>query len=286
MTLILERASYRYPGAREAAVEDVNLRVDGGEILGLVGSNDGGKSTLCLLAAGLAPMTLGGHLDGRVLLDGVRTTDLRPGQLASAVGILFQNPTTQLSGTTRTVYEEIAFGPRNLGWPLAKIVDRVEWAMESLAVTALAARDPSRLSGGQAQLIALASVLAMAPAHLVLDEPTSQLDPRGTQLVGDALSRLAEQGIALLLVEHKTDLLERLARRVAVLADGRIVAEGPASRVLADPALQREGVEAPTSVGLSRALARHGLALDPGLLAEIGNPGTPDAGHPRSTTAR
>lgn len=261
--LRLADVRYRYPGTRAPALDGIELEVRAGEVLGLVGPNDAGKSTLCLVAAGLAPQAIGGRLEGRVEIGGDATVDLRPYQLAQRAGILFQNPSTQLSGTVSTVWEEVAFGPRNLGLTTDEIVDRVAWAMDLLGVVPLGPRDPTRLSGGQAQLVALASVLALRPACLILDEPTSQLDPAGTRLVGDALASLAKDAAtAILVAEHKTDLLARLADRVAVLDGGRVVTIGASSEVLADSRLAAWGVEPPAAVRLRGRLEEGGQRLD------------------------
>jgi len=260
MTLALKAVTYRYAGTAHPALTDVSLEIAPGSVIGVVGANEAGKSTLCLLAAGLAPATIGGRLEGRVEIDGMSTEGGRPPELAQRCGILFQNAETQLSGTAATVWEEVAFGPRNLSLQLGAIVERTEWALAALGIEALAPREPGRLSGGQAQLVALASVLAMRPAYLVLDEPTSQLDPQGTQLVGNALRQLAhDTGAGLLVVEHKTDLLALIAERCVVLAGGKLVAAGTAAEVLADSRLGEWGVEAPAAVRIGRAARAAGL---------------------------
>ncbi len=267
MTLTLSAARYRYAGTARDVLDGIDLEVARGRVVGLVGANESGKSTVCLVASGLAPAAIGGRLDGSVTMDGVETRSLRPHELAQRCGVLFQNPTTQLSGTAVTVYEELAFGPRNLGLGIGEIVDRVEWALHLLGIAALAPKDPARLSGGQAQLVALASVLALRPGYLVLDEPTSQLDPHGTRLVGEALARLAgDSGTGILIVEHKTELLAALAADVLVIDRGRMVESGPAGDVLADPRLVELGVEPPPAVRLRRALDAAGLELDPTVL--------------------
>ena len=267
MSLVLGAVTYRYAGSGRPALEAVDLEIPAGDVVGVVGANESGKSTLCLVAAGLAPATIGGRIEGAVTIDGFRTEGAKPYELAQRCGVLFQNPATQLSGTAATVWEEIAFAPRNLGLPLPQIVDRVDAAMTALGVTAIAERDPQRLSGGQAQLVALAGVLALRPAYLVLDEPTSQLDPLGTHLVAEALSGLvAATGAGILVVEHKTDLLEQLTSRVAVLDSGRVVANGPSSSVLADERLGTWGVEGPSRVRLERAARAAGVTL-PGVAA-------------------
>jgi energy-coupling factor transport system ATP-binding protein len=263
VSIRLEAVAYQYAGTRRSVLDGVDLLVEPGEVVGVVGGNESGKSTLCLVASGLAPVSIGGRLSGRAQLDEVETASLRPYEIAQRCGILFQNPNTQLSGTSLTVFEEVAFGPRNLGLDPAEIVRRVDSAMAAVGVSDLAARDPGRLSGGQAQLVALASVLALRPTTLVLDEPTSQLDPLGTRQVGDALATLARQtGTAILIVEHKTDLLERMAESVVVLDGGHIVERGSAAEVLADPGLAARGVDPPAAVRLGRAVEAAGMTAE------------------------
>ena len=259
-TLRLSGATYRYAGARHDALTEVDLELTAGSVLGVVGPNEAGKSTLCLVAAGLAPVVVGGRLTGSVTIDGRETVGMRPHELAQRCGILFQDPQAQLSGTASTVFEELAFGPCNLGLPLGDVIDRVEASLATLGIAALADRDPARLSGGQAQLVALAAILALRPDFLVLDEPTSQLDPQGTRLVGEALRGLVrESRTAILVVEHKTSLLDQLADRVVVIDHGRIVRAGLSAEVLGDPALVELGVEPLPRVRVRAALAGAGL---------------------------
>ncbi len=255
-------AGYRYAGARRRALDGIDLEVEAGTVVGIVGPNGAGKSTLCLVASGLAPVVVGGELEGSVTIGELATTSQRPHELAQRCGVLFQDPAAQLSGTAVTVFEELAFGPRNLGLPLGEVVGRVRQSLDVLGIGALADRDPAHLSGGQAQLVALAAILALRPAFLVLDEPTSQLDPEGTRIVGDALADLARTtGCGILVAEHKTALLERLADRVVLIDDGRVVASGPATVLLADPVLGRHGVEAPPRVRVAAALRAAGISL-------------------------
>jgi energy-coupling factor transporter ATP-binding protein EcfA2 len=258
--LELAGVSYRYPGYARQVLSDVDLTLGDGEIVGLVGPNESGKSTLCLVASGLAPASVGGTLGGTVRIDGTSIAGLRPFELASRVGLVFQNPNTQRSGVTATVFEEVALGPVNLGLGVAESVERTRWALRTLDIAGLAERDPKRLSGGQAQLLAIASILAMRPAHLVLDEPTAQLDPEGTRLVGEALRTLAGTGTALLIAEHKTELLDAICDRVVALAAGRVALDGPSSSVLEDPRLRALGVEPPARVRIAVDLAVRGVA--------------------------
>jgi energy-coupling factor transporter ATP-binding protein EcfA2 len=160
---------------------------------------------------------------------------------------------------TGSVFEEVALGPMNLGLTQRETVERTNAALATLGVEDLWDRAPRRLSGGQGQLVVIASLLAMRPPHLVLDEPTAQLDPEGTRLVGDALRALASSGTALLIVEHKTDLLDGLCDRVIALDAGRIVLDGRAASVFEDKRLVALGVDPPSRVRLARALAAGGF---------------------------
>jgi energy-coupling factor transport system ATP-binding protein len=263
--LELRRVGYRYAGYARPVLHDVDLTLDDGEIVGLVGANESGKSTLCLVAAGLAPGSIGGAVTGEgLVIDGMTMAGVPLHALASRVAIAFQNPASQLSSVSGSVFEEIALGPMNLGRPRRETVEATKSAMATLGIEHLAERPPRRVSGGEAQLVVIASLLAMRPRHLILDEPTAQLDPEGTRLVGDALRGLASRGTAMLVVEHKTDLLDGLCDRVVMLEGGRVVEDGPAGVVLEDPRLASWGVEAPARVRLARALAARGL--DPGVV--------------------
>jgi len=257
--LELTGATYRYAGYARPVLQEVDLRLDDGEIVGLVGPNEAGKSTLCLVASGLAPASIGGDLQGTLTLDGTLAAGLKTHELAERVVVGFQNPNTQRSGIAATVFEEIALGPMNLGLPVTETVGRTHEAIARLGLEHLVTRDPQRLSGGQAQLVAIASLLAMRPRHIILDEPTAQLDPAGTRLVGEALRSLAETGTSLLIAEHKTDLLDRLCSRIVAIDGGRIVLDGPTATIFDAPRLAELGVEAPARVRLGLMLAERGL---------------------------
>jgi len=255
----LEAVTYRYAGASHPSLSDVTVTLAEGEVVGLVGPSEAGKTTICLVASGLAPRTVGGTLTGRVLLDGIDAAPLGIHELAGRVGIAFANPATQLTGVASSVYEEIAFGPMNLGLPIADVLDRTNGALAALRIASLAERDPAQLSGGQQQLVAIAGLLALRPSHLVLDEPTAQLDPAGTRLVAEALGSLAANGASILIAEQKTDLLASICHRIIVVEDGRIALEGTADQVLRDPRMPELGVAPPAPVRLARAAAAIGL---------------------------
>ena len=222
--LELRSVGYRYPGYRRRAIDGISLTLGAGEVVGLVGPNEGGKSTTCLVAAGLAPGSIGGELSGEVFLDGASIGGLRPHELAGRVGIVFANPASQLSGITGTVLEEVALGPVNLGLALEATLQRTREALQAVGIEDLAWRAPQRLSGGQTQLVAIASILAMRPPVLILDEPTAELDAEGRKLVGAALRSLAAAGTALLIAEHDKELLASIGARLVAIEGGHIVA--------------------------------------------------------------
>ena len=258
--LVLSGVSYRYAGYAKSVLHDIDLTLADGEIVGVVGANESGKSTLCLVASGLAPGSIGGALSGGGLsIDGEAMADKPLHEFSTRVGIGFQNPATQLSGVTGSVFEEVALGPMNLGLTQRETVERTKAALATLGIDHLWDREPRRLSGGQGQLVVIASLLAMGPPHLVLDEPTAQLDPEGTRLVAEALRSLAASGTALLIAEHKTDLLDGLCHRVVALDEGRIALDGLAGTVLEDERLVGLGVDLPSRVRVASALTSRGL---------------------------
>jgi energy-coupling factor transport system ATP-binding protein len=256
--LELRVVSYRYAGYARQALRDIDLTLADGEIVGLVGPNEAGKSTLCLVASGLAPASIRGQLDGSLTIDGEPMAGRPTYELAERVVLGFQNPNTQRSGIAATVFEEIAIGPMNLGLPVEETVARTRHALALLKLDPIRGRDPARLSGGQSQLVAIAALLAMRPRHVILDEPTAQLDPAGTTLVGVALRQLAAGGTSLLIAEHKTDLLDGLCSRIIAIDEGAVVLDGPATEILADPRLVELGVEPPARVRLMSAIAAAG----------------------------
>jgi len=260
--LTLAGVSYRYAGGSTPSLHDLDLELADGQIVGLAGASESGKSTVCLVASGLAPRTIRGTLRGALLLDGVDVRDAPMHVLAASIGIGFQDPGAQLSGVCGSVFEEVAFTPMNLGLPRAEVLGRTWDALASMGIEELAARDPARLSGGQMQLVAIAGLLAMRPRHLVLDEPTAQLDPAGTVLVGEAIASLALGGASILIAEQKTDLLARICSRVLVLDTGRVALDGSPADILGDPRLEGLGVPVPSAIRLRRALDAAGLRVD------------------------
>jgi len=250
--LVLRDVSYRYEDAETDALAGVDLSVAPGEWVGVVGPTNAGKSTLCLAAMGLAPHFFGGRLRGTVTVLGRDSLRVPVPERSADVGLLFQNPFTQLSGARERVDEEIGFGPECHGVAPAEVDERVAEAMRLVGLEEQAGRHPLDLSGGQLQRLALAGLLAMRPRLLLLDEPTSQLDPAGTEAIFDVLAALHARGTTIVLVEHRLELLCEVCPRVVAMAGGRVVADGPPARVFNDEAVVAE-VGAPVYTRLAHA---------------------------------
>jgi energy-coupling factor transporter ATP-binding protein EcfA2 len=261
--LRLEGVSFRYPGAGHDSLHAVSLDLAPGRVTGLAGPAGAGKSTLCLVASGLAPRVIGGTLVGAVGIDGVNVARWPMHQMTEHVVMGLQDPAGQLSLIAETVMDEVTFGPANLGLARDEVVGRATAALDTVGVSDLAARDPRGLSGGQLQLVVIAGLLAMRPSHLILDEPTAHLDARSTARVLAAIERIAATGTAVLLAEHRIESLVAVCDQLAVIAAGNIVVEGAIDTVLAEPAVSALGVST-TAVRLRREVEQAGL--DPALL--------------------
>jgi len=231
----VKNLSVCYPGQHEPALRDLNLRIAQGEFVLLTGPSGSGKSTLARCLMGLAPHNQPVHITGTIRVDGLDTTAMPVATLAEHIGMVFQNPATQLFNLH--VAEEVAFGPRNLGLPEEEITERVAFALEATGLKPLRmARIPS-LSGGQQQRVAIASVLAMRPRVLILDEPTSSLDWQGTNQVLETLTCLnREHNLTILLIEHRLHTAAQLAKRALVMHEGQLLLDGPPSEVFSGKA--------------------------------------------------
>jgi energy-coupling factor transporter ATP-binding protein EcfA2 len=229
--------TYQYPSAAAPALYNINLQVAEGEFVALIGANGAGKSTLCYTMAGFVPHFYKGEMNGTVTIAGKDTRQQTLGDLVLNVGLVFQNPFNQISGAKFTVYEEIAFGLENLGVPPAEMRPRIDRVLALTGITNLADRSPYALSGGQQQRVALASILVMEPKVLVLDEPTSQLDPIGSREVFEVIRAMSKQGMTVIMAEHKLEWVATFADRVIALADGGIILNGSPAEVLTSPLL-------------------------------------------------
>ena len=254
MSIVVRDLSYRYPYSERDVIQGVDLRVDRGEFVLLVGRSGCGKTTLARCLNGLIPHVFQGELRGSVLVDGVSVAETPVYELAKHVGMVFQNPDTQLC--TLTVEEEVAFGPENLGVERGEIERRVNWALSSLGIQGLRRRATFSLSDGEKQKVAVASALSMLPSILVLDEPTANLDPRASRMLVDALRTLRDEyGTTIVLVEHRVERFAEVVDRVVVMASGRIIESGSPDIVTRKAeVLERLSVQTPEIVEVCRAL--------------------------------
>jgi energy-coupling factor transport system ATP-binding protein len=237
----LQDVTYKYPLTETPALQNINLQVNEGEFLAIIGPNGAGKSTLCYTLAGFVPHFFKGELTGLVEVLGKESLNSTLSEWVLNVGLAFQNPFNQISGAKYTVFEELAFGLENIGIPREEMKIRVEDAMKLTGISDLSERSPYSLSGGQQQRVALTSILVMQPKVLVLDEPTSQMDPIGTREVFGVIRRMAESSMTVILVEHKMEWIAQFADRVIALKDGQIFLDGTPSEVLTSSLLQENG---------------------------------------------
>jgi energy-coupling factor transport system ATP-binding protein len=237
----LENVTYKYPLTDSPVLKGINLQVKEGEFIAVIGPNGAGKSTLCYTIAGFIPHFFKGELTGTVEAAGMESSKSNLHEWVLNVGLAFQNPFNQISGAKYTVFEEIAFGLENIGVPREEMKQRVEDAMKLTGISDLADRSPYSLSGGQQQRVALTSILVMQPKILVLDEPTSQMDPIGTREVFGVIRTMAEKGMTVILVEHKVEWIANFADRVVALHGGEILLDGKPRDVLTSDALTDKG---------------------------------------------
>lgn len=253
--------TYNYPFTKKAALHDINCSIEKGKFYGVIGENGGGKTSLCNLMRGLIPHFYNGELKGSVTIDGIDVNKWDTGELSARIGYVFQNPFTQISGIKPTVFEEIAMGLENMGMPKEKMIERVLDVSAQLELDDLLEKNPNAMSGGQRQRVAFASVLAMDQDILVIDEPTSQLDPQSTEDVFSIIDQLKKSGKTIILVEHKIDMIARYCDEVIVMQEGTIAKMGPTQEVLTDPELNALGALAPQVTRFGHAMAKAGKAL-------------------------
>ena len=255
-----KNVTYTYPLADEPSIRNVSLNIEEGKFYGIVGENGSGKTTLCAILRGFAPSFYQGDIQGEVLVYGKPIGEYG-GELATKIGYVFQNPFTQISGVKETVFEEVAYGLENFGVPVEEIVERVEAIMKLTHIDSLAEKNPLELSGGQMQRVALASVLVLEPDILIIDEPTSQLDPQGTESGFEIIKMMKDKKKTIILVEHKIDLIAEYADEVLVLRGGKLIAGGDKAQVLSDISLMEQGVQLPQMAILGSRLKEKGFPI-------------------------
>ena len=228
----IENVNYKYPLEEKQALKNINVEIKKGEFWAIIGKNGSGKTTFCNMLRRFVPDFYKGELTGTITLEDKELKDYSQKELVQKIGFVFQNPFTQISGVKDTVFEEIAYGLENLGLYKEEIISRVEKILKLLEIEKLRDRNPYDLSGGQKQRVALASIIAMNPDILVIDEPTSQLDPKGTEDIFKIINLMANEGKTIILVEHKLELIAEYAQNILVLDEGEIILSGKANEVL------------------------------------------------------
>jgi len=256
-----EELTYTYPVGEKPAFRDVNLKIEEGEFVIITGPSGCGKTTLCRCFNGLIPHFYGGKLEGEIRVCGLNVKDHPTYEIAQHVGMVFQNPENQLFALS--VEKDVAFGLENLGVPRKEIRKRIDWALKITGTYNLKNRPPYELSGGQQQRVAIASVLAMNPDVMVLDEPTSFLDPVGAEKIFEVIGRLnREMSMTIILVEHRLDLVSRYADRIIVMHDGRIMMNGDPREVLVSEEARLVGIGIPKATMLYKILKHRGISLN------------------------
>ena len=249
--------SFTYTGASKPSIEDISIGIAPGEFVVLTGPSGCGKTTICRCLNGLIPNFYSGDFTGELIVDGMSVKQHTTAELAPHVGMVFQNPENQLFSLS--VERDVAFGPENLGLSREETRKRVDWALDVTGISRLKDKPPYELSGGQQQRAAIASVLAMQPKVMILDEPTSFLDPKSALEILEVISDLNKKlGITIILVEHRLDIVSKHANRVIVMDNGRIVLDGTPKDVYGEHA-RLIGIGLPRVTTLFNLLQRDGI---------------------------
>jgi len=252
--------TYTYPGAAKPSIVDVTLEVEKGEFVLITGPSGCGKTTLCRCFNGLVPHFYQGDLKGEITVAGEDVLKHHTYEMAKHVGLVFQNPENQLFSLS--VEKDVAFGLENNGVPREEIRKKVDWALNQTGIYDLRERSPHEISGGQQQRVAIAAVLAMEPEIIVLDEPTSFLDPLSAEKIFDVIYDLnRKQGITVILVEHRLDLTAKYTNHLIVMDEGKVRFEGNPREIFNTEETRLIGVGIPKATLLYQMLKRDGLSV-------------------------
>ncbi len=252
--------TYTYPGAAKPSIVDVSIRIGKGEFTLVTGPSGCGKTTLCRCFNGLIPHFYQGELKGKVITTGLNVVDRPIYELARHLGLVFQNPENQLFALS--VEKDVAFGLENLGISREEMRRKVDEAMKLTGIYDLRERAPHELSGGQQQRVAIASVLAMQPDVIILDEPTSFLDPLSAKSIFEVIDHLNKSlGITVVLVEHRLDLTAKYATHIIVMDEGKAVLDGSPREILQSEEARLIGIGIPKATRLYRLLKNDNVNL-------------------------
>jgi energy-coupling factor transporter ATPase len=253
--------AYTYPGGTKPSISDVSISVEKGDFVLITGPSGCGKTTLCRCFNGLIPHFYQGELKGEITVSGKDVTKHQTSEMAKHVGLVFQNPENQLFALS--VEKDVAFGLENLGVSREEMRKRVDWALNLTGIYDLRERSPHEVSGGQQQRVAIAAVLAMQPEIIVLDEPTSFLDPLSAEKIFEVIHGLNQRlGITVVLVEHRLDLTARYANHIIIMDQGRIYSDGETREVLDNEKTRLVGVGIPKATLLHQMLVKEGMKFN------------------------
>lgn len=252
--------TYTYQGATKPSIRDVSIKIEKGEFVILTGPSGCGKTTLCRCFNGLIPHFYNGTLEGNINVADLNVIEHQIHELALHVGFVFQNPENQLFALS--VEKDVAFALENLGVPREDMWKKVEWALKTVGAYEIRERAPHELSGGQQQRVAIASVLAMQPDVMVLDEPTSFLDPLGAKKIFEVIAELNKTlGITVILVEHRLDLAAQYADHVVIMDEGKVILDGKPRDIFNLDEARLVGVGIPKATRLFQILKEDGINL-------------------------
>ncbi len=252
--------TYTYPGGTGPSISDVSIRIEKGEFTLVTGPSGCGKTTLCRCFNGLIPHFYQGEMRGEITVAGLNVSEHPTYELAQHLGLVFQNPENQLFALS--VEKDVAFGLENLGVPREEMRKNVDWALQLTGIDDLRERAPHELSGGQQQRVAIASVLAMKPEVIVLDEPTSFLDPLSAKRIFEVIHELNRNlGITVVLVEHRLDLTAKYADHIIVMDKGKVLLDGDPHEILKSEEARLVGVGIPKATRLYQILMKDGAKL-------------------------
>lgn len=264
MSVIIEIKDYswQYMNTRQTALKDINVQVEEGMFVGIIGANGSGKTTLAYSLNGLIPGQYNGIKHGEVLIYGKEVEEYKSGELQKFTGMVFSDPEAQF--TAMTVEDELVFGLENLGMSVPEIRERLEWVTELTGLETMLLKPPYELSGGQKQRVALAAVLAMTPKLLILDEPTTMLDPVSRRRVFEVLAKLKqEQNNTIVVIEHNLENLIPLADRMILLSNSRLILEDETQQFFQNMELiSQEGIYPPGALQFFYELKKAGKISD------------------------